>query len=568
MMEGLDLKGVYGATLERIKGQSGERTRLGMAALMWISHSERLLQIDELLHALAVEIGSTNINAENIPSVETLLSCCLGLVVVDREASTVRLIHLTLQEYLHTCPGLFGPTHSLMAEICLTYLNFQAIKDISSTHFVQPQSTPFLKYSSVYWGLHARREVSRGVVLLALQLFGQIETHISTKLLLQDLKWRTGQYYDIPTEGPVMGFTGLHCASIFGIAEIATSLMNQPNCDLDERDFLGITPLIWAAICGQEGVVELLLERQTVNPDKPDKYPRRTALSWAAGKGHEGIVKLLLERASANPDGTDGWWGTTPRMVKKVRGRRYINPNGADEHGRTPILLAAKDGHEGVVKLLLGRKDVKPHMPDKRGRTPLWWAAAMGHGGVVGLLSEREGISPNMPDKGGLTPFLWAAEWGHDEVVKLLLGREGVNPDMPGKGGRTPLSLAAAKGHDRVVKLLLGQEDVNPDMPDDYGRTPLSWAAEWARDDVVRLLLGREDINPNIPDNDGRTPLSWVAERGHSGVAKLLLGREDINPNIPDNDGRTPLSWIADREHNGVTKQLLGWEDESQYARY
>src|SRR5258708_4598442 len=74
--QGLDLKDVYGATLERIKEQGGEKTRLGMATLMWISHSERILQLDELLHALAVEIGSTDLNAKRIPSVEILLSCC------------------------------------------------------------------------------------------------------------------------------------------------------------------------------------------------------------------------------------------------------------------------------------------------------------------------------------------------------------------------------------------------------------------------------------------------------------------------------------------------------------
>ena len=149
--EGFDLKGIYGATLERIKAQGGEKARLGMAALMWVSHSERLLQLDELLHALAVEIGSTDLNAENIPSVETLLSCCLGLVIVDKEALTVRLIHFTLQEYLYTCPDIFGSTHSIMSETCLTYLNFRAISDISSTLHTLPQSTPFLRYSSLCW---------------------------------------------------------------------------------------------------------------------------------------------------------------------------------------------------------------------------------------------------------------------------------------------------------------------------------------------------------------------------------------------------------------------------------
>jgi len=305
--EGLNLKDVYSATLQRIKEQGGEKARLGMRALMWISHSERLLQLDELFHALAVEIGSTDLNAKRIPSVETLLSCCLGLLVIDREALTVRLIHFTLQEYLYTCPEIFGATHTVMAETCLTYLNFQTIKAIPPTLLALPQSTPFLKYSSLYWGAHARREASKDVVSLALKLFSQIESHISTKLLLMDLISMTGRYSrDIPTHGPLIGFTGLHCASVFGIAETATFFIGQPNPDLNKRDFLGITPLIWAAICGQEQIAKLLLEQQAVSPDKPDRYFRRTALSWAAGKGHERIVRLLLERASARPDGTDG----------------------------------------------------------------------------------------------------------------------------------------------------------------------------------------------------------------------------------------------------------------------
>jgi len=226
MTKGVDSKDFYGATIERIKKQGGEKSRLGMAALMWISHSERLLQLDELLHALAVEIGSTDLNAENIPSVETLLSCCLGLLVVDSEALTVRLIHFTLQEYLNTFPDIFGPTHSIMAETCLTYLNFRAIKEISSTFYLVSQSTPFLKYSALYWGVHARRGASRGVVSLTLKLFNQVETHISTRLLLEDVNMRSGRWYrDIPADGPLTGFTGLHCASVFGLAEIAASLV-------------------------------------------------------------------------------------------------------------------------------------------------------------------------------------------------------------------------------------------------------------------------------------------------------------------------------------------------------
>lgn len=83
------------------------------------------------------------------------------------------------------------------------------------------------------------------MVSLALKLFRQIESHIATKLLLVDLISKTGRYSgDVPVNGPLIGFTGLHCASVFGIAEVAITFMDQPNSNLDKRDFLGNTPRI------------------------------------------------------------------------------------------------------------------------------------------------------------------------------------------------------------------------------------------------------------------------------------------------------------------------------------
>ncbi|RPB03811.1 hypothetical protein L873DRAFT_100552 [Choiromyces venosus 120613-1] len=88
MIDGSGLEEAYGATIERIKSQNGDKVRLGMAALMWICHAERPLRADELCHALAVELGSTDFNAGNVPSIATLVNCCQGLITVDKEAST------------------------------------------------------------------------------------------------------------------------------------------------------------------------------------------------------------------------------------------------------------------------------------------------------------------------------------------------------------------------------------------------------------------------------------------------------------------------------------------------
>jgi len=150
MTEGFQLGEIYSATIERIKAQDGDQPTLGLAELMWISHAERPLQVDELCHALAVELGSGDFSANNVPSLSTLVSCCQGLITVDKEASTVRLIHFTLQEYLSNHPDIFDRPHSAMAEIGLTYLNSRRIRALSTAPSPDMENTCFLQYCSVY----------------------------------------------------------------------------------------------------------------------------------------------------------------------------------------------------------------------------------------------------------------------------------------------------------------------------------------------------------------------------------------------------------------------------------
>jgi len=170
MTNGLEVGDVYGATIKRIKAQDGDKSRLGMTTLMWISHAERPPRSDELCHALGVQLGSTEFDVGNIPSMSTLVNCCQGLITVDKEASTVRLIHFTLQEYLSVHPDIFSKPHAAMAEICLTYLNSKQVKALSTADSDDTWNTPFLEYCSIYWGAHAKKELSDYGRSLALEL--------------------------------------------------------------------------------------------------------------------------------------------------------------------------------------------------------------------------------------------------------------------------------------------------------------------------------------------------------------------------------------------------------------
>jgi len=557
MTDDLGLRGAYDATIGRIKEQEGGRARLGMEALMWISHSERPLKVDEICHALAVEIGSADLNTGNVPSIRTVLGCCQGLAAVDEGPSTIRLIHFTLKEYLSRHADLFNRPHSKMAETCLTYLNFQAIKDLSTevNPYQDLQGTPFLRYSSLYWGTHMRIELSNCSRSLALALLNQYDSHISSVLL-----WSMGKKFSTHYSHFFKPFSALHCVSYFGVAEVAIDLIRTRRWDVNHRDSAGRTPLMWAARFGHEAVVKLLLRRKDIRPDMPDTTYGRTALSWAAGSGHEGVVRLFLGSLFINP-GSMGRQRRAPEVMSVLFGRKYVNPDRPDDDGRTALSWAACNGHSGVMKLLLGRKDVSPDRPNKDGETPFLWAAKNGHSGAVKLLLERKDVSPDRPGNYGQTPLSWAAWNGHDGVVKLLLEWKDITPDRSDNDGRTPLSWAASNGNGGVVKLLLEREDVTPDRVDNGGRAPFLWAAKNGHSGVVKLLLEREDVNPDRRDNSGKTPLMGAAEGGCDRVVELLLKREDVNPNRLDNDGRTPLSWAAKNGHNGVVKLLLERED-------
>ena len=63
---GVDLDSVYSQTLQQIKEQKGDRPRLGMEVLMWVSHAERPLLIDELCLALAVDVEATDLDPQKI----------------------------------------------------------------------------------------------------------------------------------------------------------------------------------------------------------------------------------------------------------------------------------------------------------------------------------------------------------------------------------------------------------------------------------------------------------------------------------------------------------------------
>lgn len=95
-------------------------------------------------------------------------------------------------------------------------------------------------------------------------------------------------------------------------------------------------------------------------------------------------------RASRNPE-TDALLqaarGGHAEAVKSILAGGKADVNGRDERGDTPLIVAARAGHDDVVQaLLVARAD--PNAKNDEGQTALSLAAAGGHDEVIRLLKQ------------------------------------------------------------------------------------------------------------------------------------------------------------------------------------
>ncbi|KAH8703741.1 ankyrin repeat-containing domain protein [Talaromyces proteolyticus] len=535
----------YMHAMKRIDTQAEERCKLAKQILSWITFAKKPLSRLELQQALAVEVGKPELDNENIPDIEVMVSVCAGLITVDERSEHIRLVHYTAHEYFKRTWDTWLPNiESDITTVLVTYLSFENFEvgpcQTSEDLEARLQSNPLYNYAARYWGYHARAasmELDHAILFF-------LENNAKVAAAIQAMKATAWTLFTSDELDRIDGLA-VHIAAHFGLTNTIDALLRKGfSADTPGRDIYGRrhTPLEIAASSGHKTMVKLLLSQEGTNPNREDQFGR-TPLSHAAEKGYEDIVKLLLSQESDNTD------------------PRSDSPCG---RGRTPLSYAAEKGREAVIELLLSQKGINPDSKDKDGRTPLFYAAGRGSEAVVKLLLATKGVNPDSKDILKITPLLKAAGRGHAAVVNLLLASKRVNVESKDNLGSTPLLHAAQEGHEAVVKLLLA-ENAYSGSTDIGERTPLSHAAQLGHKAVVELLLAN-NVDPDSGDARKRTPISYAAEWGHEAVVKLLLSTKNVNLdskavsfdyNRIDHHGWTPLLYAIYRNHKTVVKLLL-----------
>ncbi|KAI9858732.1 MAG: hypothetical protein M1813_007364, partial [Trichoglossum hirsutum] len=468
-----ELDDTYEEAIQRIESQNQDDIELAERFLSWISLAFRPLIVVQLQHPLAIDPKDKDIDKDALPYEEYLVSICAGLVTIDQESNTIRLVHYTIQEYFERiCTTWFPYAQTRIAMTCLLYISLDVFakgpcgsnKELKALL----QKYPLFQYAAGHWGDHARGDLEETIEGLALEF------------VIQGI--RQSRYRHIDYHGRDHGLaedvTGLRIIAYFGLEgnSPATAQTPRRQCRLqgyqrsDSKDNYSRTPLSYAAEGGHEVVVKLLLGAKDVDPNSRNNDSSTSSLLCTARGGHEAVIGLLL---SANG----------------------VDPNSKNKDGSTPLLYATSGGHEATVKLLLGAKGIDLDSKNNDSSTPLLYAARGGHEAIVKLLLGAKGVDPNSKDKHGRTPLSNAAEGRHEAIVKLLLIVEGIDQDSKSGSGYSPLIYAAQKGHKAIVKLLLSVKGIDLDSKDRYGRMTLTYATMMGHEAIIELLTQLPDIN-------------------------------------------------------------------------
>jgi len=247
----------YKQAMERIEGQEQGFEKLAKKVLSWITCAKRPLTTLELQHALAVEIGEPELDNENLPEIEDMLSVCAGLVIVDEESNIIRLVHYTTQEFFErTQRDWFPEVESDIANVCITYLSFDFFEAgfcQSDEEFeIRLQSNPLYDYAARHWGHHLRKELDTQH-----QIPGFLNSESQVSASSQAMMVSNEYHYSGYSQLVPRQMREVHLAAYFGLTRLTGMLLEQGRLS-DCKDTKGRTPLSYAAENGHEAVVRLL----------------------------------------------------------------------------------------------------------------------------------------------------------------------------------------------------------------------------------------------------------------------------------------------------------------------
>ena len=376
------------------------------------------------------------------------------------------------------------------------------------------------------------------------------------------------------------GWSALHFQiAVFGTSKIVTALVSN-GANPNIRDESGWTPLDYAIRSNQIDTISALLqspyplhcvqklptheipihlacEKSTAEVvdvliqcgvDVDRKHNGMTPLMVACKREHYGIVQRLLQEPTIDIDAVDynGWSAlhfaafTTSKFATALV-TKGANPNIMDESGFTPLYYAIRHNNIDIVSALL--QSVKNLL------VPLKLACEKSTTEVVDVLIQY-GVDVNRKYN-GITPLMVACKRGHCGIVQRLLQEPNIDIDaVDSISGKSALHFAILTSE--IVTALV-TKGANPNIRDKSGWTPLDYAIKYSEIDTISALLQSQYQLDCVPSPE--IPLHLACEISTAEVVDVLI-QYGADVNMKHN-GTTPLMTACKRGHYGILQRLL-----------
>ena len=467
---------------------------------MWITYAKRLLSIKELEQAVAIELGQSDLDQDNVCDYEDIVSVCAGLVIADfddvRPGGFLRLAHYTTQEYLvRNGKKYFPEAQQIMASNCLTYLLYDAFSgSLCNDRRNQASRSEEMCISKEDEFLCFGCNVCLNNEEHDMKLPDDIWHYAEDEYVFNFPERPYVCKYNLVQKSPFHRYAAWHwgyhsaeCSQDL-FPRLMRSLLNNPKRVFGIHEFL---------LCDAKDLRSIYLGAEEVHPG--------LAMHLVAFLGLPEIVSRLLEDGIA-PD-TEDWRGLTPLEVAIEKGFADVSEllvdccdinRGSRFGGDTPLMAAARGGNAAIVQQLLAHRYIDVNAQDYNGWTALRLMIFLERPQIMKLLLAHINIDVNMEDRYGETSILNAVKCGTPRELQLLLARDDLNINVRDTRGRTPIYYAVGYRNAEIVQLLLAREDLEVSTDNGEVEELISTAEEnrarfegWARSNVKKSEVAK-----------------------------------------------------------------------------
>ncbi|XP_071086553.1 putative ankyrin repeat protein RF_0381 [Haliotis cracherodii] len=323
----------------------------------------------------------------------------------------------------------------------------------------------------------------------------------------------------------------LHLACFGGNVHIVEYLITHKIADIESRGHFGRTPVMTAAVQGQQKVFDLLVGKGC-NPSAVDD-DGNNILHLACFSDNVHIVEFVITHKIADIE-SRSQLGRTPVMIAAEMGKQQVfdllvgkgcNLSAVNDTGNNILHLACFGGNVHIVEYLITHKIADIESRGHFGRTPVMTAAVQGQQKVFDLLVGK-GCNLSAVDDTGYNILHLACVGGNVPIVEYLITHKIADIESRGHFGRTPVMFAAGLGKQQVFDLLVGK-GCNLSAVDYDGNNILHHAAYAGTERIVNRLLSESAVEVSATNNRGATPVQIALKRNHGAIVKILRARSD-----------------------------------------